>query len=196
MEFDALYKKYETLLVSLKSIIVKSQDRVLSDELDDIFSENINFFVKSYLITMCTYLEAYLQDVAFEHTYRVSQRLKAAKIPHNFLYWKLSKDIKEKELSFENASYSCTKKDISDVISGNPYKTIKAFQLVGVNLDDNPDFNQRKPLINTIVTKRNSIIHHNDDASDISFNDLVNNIDVVLLYMKSIDTILSADIHV
>jgi hypothetical protein len=195
MEFDGVYKKYEALLVSLKSIIVKSQGRILSDEYDDIFSENVNFFVKSYLITICTYLEAYLQDVAFEHTYRVSQRLKAANIPHNFLYWKLSKDIKDKELSFENASYSCTKKDISDIISGNPYKTIKAFQLIGVNLGENDGFNQRKPLINSMVTKRNSIIHHNDDAGDISFNDLVNNIDIVLSYMKSIDIILSDDIQ-
>jgi len=191
MEYRALYEKYEALLKTLKEIIAQSQVRVLREEPDDIFSDNINFFVKSYLINICTYLEAYLQDVAFEYSGRVSNRLKKARVPHNFLYGKLAKDIKEKELQYEDASYIYSKKELSDIISGNPFKTISAFRLIGVDLCSSEKFVAHKNLVGTIVNKRNNIIHHNDEASDISFSDLLVHIDVFLEYMLSIENILS-----
>ncbi|MEY8199195.1 MAG: HEPN domain-containing protein [Colwellia sp.] len=191
MQFNELYGKYEGLLTTLKVIIRQSHARVLREDPDEIFSDNVNFFVKSYLINICTYLEAYLQDVAFEHASRISERLKDASIPHNFLYWKLAKEVKEKELKFENANYKFNKKEISDAISGNPYKTIKAFKLIGIDLDSDDRFNEHKELIKSIVNKRNNVIHHNDDASDISFSDLLVNIDVFLEYMSSIDKLLA-----
>lgn len=192
MEYSVLYQKYEALLTTLKEIIEQSQARVLREEPDDIFSENINFFVKSYLINICTYLEAYLQDVALECSGRVTVRLKKAKIPHNFLYGKLAKDIKEKELEYVDASYAYTKKELSDIISGNPHKTINAFRLIGIDLGSSEKFIEHKNLVGTIVNKRNNIIHHNDEASDISFSDLLVHIDVFLEYMLSIESLLSA----
>lgn len=191
MQFNELYGKYEGLLTTLKGIISQSHSRVLEEEPDEIFSDNVNFFVKSYLINICTYLEAYLQDIAFEHTNRISERLKDASIPHNFLYWKLAKEVKEKDLSFENAKYKFNKKEISDAISGNPYKTIKAFRLIGIDLNSDDKFNEHKELINSIVNKRNNIIHHNDDASDISFSDLITNIDIFLEYMLTINSLVA-----
>lgn len=193
MEYSALYDKYEELLNTLKEIIEQSQTRVLSDEPDKIFSNNINFFVKSYLINICTYLEAYLQDVAFEHSSRITERLKQARIPHNFLYGKLARDIKERELEYEVASYKYDKKELSESLSGNPYKTIKTFRLIGIDLNSSERFLEYKDLIGTIVNKRNSIIHHNDDASDISFSDLTVNIDIFLEYMRSIKQLLSTE---
>ncbi|MBC3765076.1 HEPN domain-containing protein [Neptunicella marina] len=192
MEYSALYQKYEALLTTLKEIIAQSQARVLREAPDDIFSENINFFVKSYLINICTYLEAYLQDVALEYSGRVTVRLKQANIPHNFLYGKLAKDIKEKELKYVDASYAYTKKELSDIISGNPYKTINAFRLIGIDLGSSEKFVEHKNLVGTIVNKRNNIIHYNDEASDISFSDLLVHIDVFLEYMLSIESLLSA----
>lgn len=192
MEYSALYEKYEALLGTLKEIIKQSQARVLCDEPDTIFSDNVNFFVKSYLINICTYLEAYLQDIAFEYSRKVTERLKQAKIPHNFLYGKLAKDIKEKELEYTDASYNYSKKDLSDVISGNPYKTINAFRLIGIDLSASEKFVEHKNLVGTIVNKRNNIIHHNDEASDISFSDLLVHIDVFLEYMYSIEQLVSA----
>lgn len=191
MEYSALYMKYEVLLKTLKEIINLSQTRVLKEPPDQIFANNVNFFVKSYLINICTYLEAYLQDVAFEHSRRVSERLKLARIPHNFLYGKLAKEIKEKELDYGDAAYNYNRKEISDIISGNPYKTINAFRLIGINLSHSAKFLEHKNLVGTIVNKRNSIIHHNDEASDISFSDLLMHIDTFLEYMLSIEKLLS-----
>lgn len=192
MEYSVLYEKYEDLLTTLKEIIEQSQARVIREDPDGIFSNNVNFFVKSYLINICTYLEAYLQDIAFEYSGRVSERLKQAKIPHNFLYGKLAKDIREKELEYIDASYEYNKKELSDIISGNPYKTINAFRLIGIDLRSSEKFIEHKNLVGAIVNKRNNIIHHNDEASDISFADLLVHIDVFLEYMLSIENLLSA----
>lgn len=191
MEYSALYEKYEALLKTLKEIIEQSEARVLSEEPDMIFSDNVNFFVKSYLINICTYLEAYLQDIAFEHSRRVSERLKQARIPHNFLYGKLARDIKEKELEYVDASYGYSKRELSDIISGNPFKTINAFRLIGIDLSSSEKFVEHKNLVGTIVNKRNNIIHYNDEASDISFSDLLVHIDVFLEYMLSIERLLN-----
>lgn len=193
MEYSAVYRKYEELLSTLKGIIEQSLARVVSEEPDEIFSNNINFFVKSYLVNICTYLEAYLQDIAFEHARRIGERLNQAKIPHNFIYGKLVNEVKEKDLKYENAVYKYNKKELSDIISGNPYKTINAFRLIGINLNSSEKFLELKSLVGTIVNKRNNIIHHNDEASDISFSDLLVNITVLLEYMLSIEQLLSAD---
>ncbi len=190
MLFNEIYGKYEGLLVTLKVIISQSNARVLKDDPDEIFSNNVNFFVKSYLIVICTYLEAYLQDIAYEHTSRISERLKSASVPHNFLYWKLAKEVKDKDLAFEDANYKFNRKQISDAISGNPYKTVKAFRLIGIDLNSNSKFNKHKEVINSIVNKRNNVIHHNDDANDVSFSDLIANIDVFLEYMSSINLLI------
>jgi hypothetical protein len=40
---------------------------------------------------------------------------------------------------------------------------------------------------NTIVVKRNKVVHHNDEASDISNDDLKNYIDSLKKYLANID---------
>jgi hypothetical protein len=183
---DNLRVKYENLYFSLKDIIKKSESKVLNDE-DELFMSNVNFFVKSYLISICTYLEAYLQDIAFIYANEVNARLKNAEVPSNYIQWRLSKDIKDKDLAFSNIDLSITKKDISDNLSANPYKTIKLFQYLGINLTIEDGFESNKALVNSVVTKRNNIVHHNDKAMDISFSDLLSYIDVFILYMRAID---------
>ena len=79
------------------------------------------------------------------------------------------------------------KKELSDQLSGNPYKTISLFRFLGVDIAMEEGFQSCKQLVSSVVIKRNSIVHHNDRAMDISFSDLINYIDTFLLYMKSID---------
>lgn len=181
-----LYEKYENLYDKLISIIQISENRVLAENQDALFLENVNFFVKSYLINICSYLEAYLQDLAFEYAKVINERIKNAKIPFNFIYWKVSKDPKDKYLKYEQAAYPANKKDISDELSANPYKTIKIYRYLGVDLTSENGFNDNKDLVNTVVTKRNNIVHHNDSAMDISFSDLIVNIEVFKSYMEAI----------
>ena len=64
--------------------------------------------------------------------------------------------------------------------------------MIGIDLGSSEKFVEHKSLVGTIVNKRNNIIHHNDEASDISFSDLLVHIDVFLEYMLSIESLLSA----
>jgi hypothetical protein len=187
MSSETYFHRYESLYCSLKAIIRASEERVLRDEPDELFMENVNFFVKSYLINICTYLEAYLQDIALMYADELDSRVKGADIPHNFVHWRIAKEIKDKDLMFKNVDLSVDKKEISDNLSGNPYKTIKLFKYLGIDLQSRNDFEENKSLVNTVVTKRNNIIHHNDKAMDVSFSDLLTYVDVFLIYIKAID---------
>lgn len=178
--------RYTELFESLKQVVDSSEQRVLADEPDLLFIENVNFFVKSYLISVCSYLEAFLQDVAFKHSQEISNRVASAKIPHNFLHWRLATGLKEKHLNYNDISLPITKKDIANEISANPYRTLKLFQLLGVDLAKKEIFENNKDLINTIVTKRNNIVHHNDTAADVSFGDLKAYISVIVPYMAAV----------
>ena len=65
------YARYLGLVNSLKEIAAKSQERILQDVPDHFFVEHSNFLVKSYLTSLCSYLEAFLKDVAHEHVNRI-----------------------------------------------------------------------------------------------------------------------------
>ncbi|WP_321417608.1 HEPN domain-containing protein [uncultured Desulfobacter sp.] len=190
MENSTILNKYDSLFKSLKSIIKITDSRILHEEPDFFFLTNINFFIKSYLISLCTYLEAYLQDIAYEYVKIVDQRISDAAIPNNYIHWKLKNDLKMKEMTFSDFDTHTLKKDLSDNLSGNPYKTIILFRHLGVDVAKGQDFQSYKDLVNSVVLKRNSIIHHNDEAMDISLSDLLHYIDIFVLYIKSIDQVI------
>jgi hypothetical protein len=186
MKHEDIHERYKKLFRKLQEIILVSKDRVICEEIDTLFIENINFFTKSYLISLCTYLEACLQDIAYVHAMEIGQRTKNARIPRNYLLWSLDKEIKKKELAFEDIDIKPDKKEISNDLSGNPHKTIMLFRYLGIDLTNDERFNKNKDLVGTVVSKRNNIIHHNDEAMDISFDDLLNFIDVFMEYMEAI----------
>lgn len=186
MENTECYERYRSLFLALKEIIAETEQNTIVNE-NEFFNKNVNFFVKSYLITLCTYLESYLADAATLHCNRINGRLKAACLPHNFLLWRVKKEFKDKELKYGNADLNVEKTEISDDLSGNPYKTIKAFAYLGINLNSSAGFNSNKDIINSIVIKRNNIIHHNDNANDISLSDVCGYVDLFIIYMNAID---------
>lgn len=181
-----IYAQYVESFESLKDVVIKTEQRILADEPDPLFIENVNFFVKSYLISLCSYLEAYLQDIAFKHAETISNKIAEAQVPHNFLHWRLNTGLKENKQNFNHISLPLTKKEISGEISANPHKTLKLFKLLGVDLTKKDDFENTKSLIYAIVSKRNKIIHHNDTAADISLGDLKSYIEIVIPYMSSV----------
>jgi len=56
-----------------------------------------------------------------------------------------------------------------------------------LDLNTNSEFENYKDIIGAIVTKRNNIVHHNDEASDISFYDIIGNIKLIKEYITIID---------
>lgn len=61
-------------------------------------------------------------------------------------------------------------------------------------MEKDETFKAQRELINTIVVKRNKIVHYNDDASDVSNSDLKENIKAISGYIKNIDKLICLQI--
>jgi hypothetical protein len=104
--------------------------------------------------------------------------------------WSLKKDLKENELKFEDFNLDIKREKLDDFISGNPFKTENLFKNLGMNLGENSIFREQKDKLNTIISKRNNIIHHNDEASDISLKDISEHIEFFVSYIENIDSLI------
>ena len=182
---DSYLEQYAKLV----EIIDETNKRLISEEPDKFIEDNVNFFTKSFLVMMCAYLESYLKDALMVIIDEVNLRLDSTKIPHNLIKWTLNidKEFKETEYKFEHLKIKLKKKELDEYISGNPFKTRDLFKKFGIPLDKNSIFNTQKDIVNTIVIKRNKVVHHNDEASDISNNDLKYFIEILISYLENID---------
>lgn len=136
-----------------------------------LITDNVNFFTKSFLITLCAQLETCVKDVVFAIASDIDSRLDTAKIPEALLDWRYKKD--KKHVSRPAFAVKMTRKEIDEIVSGNVFKTKDSLLLIGVNLAlDVGEWEMWKELIQAIVTRRNNIVHHDDDASDLSFGDI------------------------
>ena len=171
MNSAAIVGRFNALLEELQLIISEAEIRILVDE-DPYFIKNANFLTKSFLISLCCYLEVFLKDMANAHVNDSKERIIAAKVPHNLLSWSLNKELKPKDQRYGSFVLPLTPKDIDDELSGNPFRTSKCFKLLGVELDTVQDFSQNTDVVNSVVAKRNNIIHHNDTAADVSLGDI------------------------
>ena len=181
-----IYNDYKIQLEKLKEVVNKTNENSVAEEPYPFFEENINFFTKSFLVNICAYLESFIKDITYSCIENINSRIESTEIPHNLILWDLNygKEIKEKAFGFKNLKVNIKKKDLDAHISGSPYRTKDLFKNIGIDLESNQKYVDFKDNINMIVVKRNKVLHHNDDASDISFNDILNFIDVVDNYME------------
>ncbi|KMQ59951.1 hypothetical protein ACM46_16975 [Chryseobacterium angstadtii] len=187
---------YIAQLEKLKEIIEIANSRIVSEEPDDFFQNNTNFFTKSFLVIMCAYLESYLKDALMVIIDETNNKLNLSKLPHNLVRWSLNieKEFKNSDSKFEDFKIPIKKKELDDFISGNPFRTKDLFKKLGINLDCDLIFESQKERINAIVVKRNKVIHHNDDASDVSNDDLLLNINIITEYISNIDRLICSHI--
>lgn len=172
MNLTEIVDRYASLSLELEQIISDAESRITADPADVYFVTNANFLTKSFLISLCCYLEVFLKEIANAHVSNVKQQILNAKVPHNLLTWSVIRDVKDKDLRFGTFELPLTAKEIDDELSGNPFRTAKCFRLLGVELDAVAAFAATKDLVNTVVAKRNNIIHHNDTAADVSLGDI------------------------
>lgn len=159
------------------SVMVTAIEREVVAETQSIalITDNINFFTKSFLITLCAHLEMCIKDVVLAMADGIDARLSTAAVPMSIMEWKFNSKSKrqDKVTSPSMCEIGLSRKDVDDLVSGNVYKTRDALLLVGVDLAvENKEWEAWKDLIQTIVTRRNNVVHHNDDASDLSFGDI------------------------
>ncbi|MGF1987132.1 MAG: HEPN domain-containing protein [Nostoc sp. ZfuVER08] len=188
MSEQEIHDKYVNLFEKLKEIIKETQDRIIFSDPDPFFEDNLNFFVKSFLISICAYLESYLKEIAFRRIDVINSKLSKLSIPRNLVQWELlrHKEIKDNDLKFEYLKISIKKNDLDEHISGNSYRTIALFKKIGMDLNAIEGFVYKKDIVTSIVVKRNNIVHHNSHASDVSMADLMIYIDNIIDYMDAI----------
>lgn len=174
MKRTEIHAQYVLLFSNFESIVTETQNRITNDDADPYFTEHINFLTKSFLINICSYLESYLKDISYSYISEIQTRIQATNIPHNLIIWSSSKgEVKDKDFKFGSFVLTLSPKDIDAELSGNPFKTASFLRKLGINVEKNVAYQKNKDLINTIVAKRNNVIHHNDSATDISMGDIL-----------------------
>jgi len=179
------YQNTVALFDDLIQMVQETEQKVFDDEL--YFVQHVNFFTKSFIITICAYLEDYIKDMVMLVIDDVNTKLTKNTIPHNLVVWSLDKSGKLKKPIFNDFQLNINKNDIDEHISANFWRTKDIFIKIGINLSQTSNFLDCEERIKEIVTKRNNIIHHNDQASDISLNDLIEHIEFIKKYMEIID---------
>lgn len=186
-------------------ITVQECDSILiSDQPIGFIESNTNFLTKSFLISLCGYLETYLKDVLEILLLDYQERIASYELPYNLIRWnieqkpnssaKVSSLLEKKMCRSEIVELRIKKKDLDGFISGNPFRTRELFEMFGFNLDSTEFFNSNKELINTVITKRNNILHHNDEASDLSNSDVLGHIEIIKNYASEIDKLIEPKI--
>lgn len=166
---EAILSKFLGQFDNLKEVVAESDARSIKDPPDKLFYEHQNFFIKSYLVSACSMLEAFIQELVSAYVEKIQYKISTANIPFNFVMW--SAEHEKARLEFKAFESKKNKKDISDMISPNYWKTMNAFERVGIDLS-NSDVSKYKDYISSTVDKRNKIVHNNDDALDLSFSDI------------------------
>lgn len=117
-------------------------------------------------------------------------------VPHNLLVWLTKREDKLKTSMYSSFDLNISRQDVSDLVSGNFFKTVKAFEKLGINLLSDSEFESYRDFIATTVDKRNQIVHHNDDASDMSMLDVLHIIDQFAKYASVMSRIVATIRHV
>lgn len=185
MDESKILNNYLKLFDGLTQLINETQKKTLSSTDEEYFLTNINFFTKSFIVLSCAYLESYLKDISMFVIDEMNSRLKNNPVPHNLVKWCLDKNsaFKKNDFKFQSLCLEINNDDIDQEISANIYRTITLFKKLGINLESNIKFHEYKDIMEAIVIKRNQIVHHNNDASDVSFADILVNIDTMKEYV-------------
>ncbi len=155
-------------------------------ETTPLITNNVNFYTKSFLISACAHLEMCIKEIVFEIAKDIDARLSSAAIPSSVIEWRLGQKKKSDSslISKKLLSINMTKKEVDDLVSGNVYRTKEALALVGIELAaEKVQWELWKDSIQAIVTRRNNIVHHNDDASDLSLGDIRSYIKSIINYI-------------
>ncbi|MDM8567321.1 HEPN domain-containing protein [Candidatus Halobeggiatoa sp. HSG11] len=181
---------YNEKFTELEEIVKDVNRKILADSSEEFFINNLNFLTKSFLVTICSYLESFIKDISYSTIQIYNDRLNGLGIPTNLTKWSFNLKSKtdNKQLDFMELTFSIKKKDLDEHISARPYRTVNLFKRIGIDLENNEQFNDLKTVINIIVIKRNNIIHYNDNASDITLSDILDYIKTVQKYMVIIDS--------
>jgi len=191
MIYGNIISSCKSNLSELASMVGSVEKAVLNEEAtSSLIQRNINIFTKSFLLTLCANLETCIKDVLYSIAMHYDAKLEETGIPLAVIDWRYNAKNKKNQNDdvLKKFKIGITKKDVDDMVSGNVYKTRDAFLIFGIDLAcDCKRWETWKEIIQSIVTRRNNIVHHNDDASDLSFGDIKDYIKCVDEYLDFIE---------
>ncbi|OHU89186.1 MULTISPECIES: HEPN domain-containing protein [Pseudoalteromonas] len=189
------YLTSQELMDSLVELVEQSELRFQAD--DDLFGEHMNLFVRSYMVLMCAYLESYLKNLTKHYIDKVDEALVASPYPKNLFRWSVQREKYKHNNDgiCDFFSLGISSDDIDKNLSANPHKTIPFFARLGIRLEAIDDFSDISDQVEAIVTKRNNIVHYNDDASDVGARDIIENVEVLKQYMRVLDSEISSSLN-
>ncbi|EKB1982665.1 hypothetical protein ONF77_004626 [Vibrio parahaemolyticus] len=196
MHATSQFDTSKSLIENLQKMAADTHSKSTNDDHPDneFFQENTNFFVKSYMVLMCAYLESYLKTLSKEYIDAVEKSLVSSSYPKNLLRWSVQRE--KYKLSndgiLDRFSLGITDDDIDKNLSANPHKTTPFFTRLGIHLEGIDEYNSIKEQIEMIVNKRNNIVHYNDDAGDTGIQDILDYANLIINYMSILDQEVSA----
>jgi len=173
----------------------ESNRRALLEYRDEFFIYNVNVFVKAYLVSACSVLEALIKELVAKYLKFMTKRVADSNLPRNLIILNFAADSKKETYRFETFLLEIDGEKLGETISANIDKTLSAFRTLGVDLASDPSFQQFKDQIGATISKRNRIIHHNDSASDLSLVDVANSIENFKTYTEALIRIVSSSSH-
>lgn len=198
MNVTKVFNKFDDILEDLEITVTSCNEILISDNPSNFVYENSNFLTKSFLISLCGYLETYIKDVLEVLINDYNERIAREKYPYNLIRWSIeNKDKSSSKVPalldknkgrYEYLEIKIKKKDLDPFISGNPFRTRELFRMFGIDLEAIEEFNNKKDLVNQIIVKRNNILHHNDQASDLSNQDIIQYISEIRSYCAQLDS--------
>lgn len=182
-------------LDEIESQIKKTEKYIIEDH--EYFKEQVNFFSKSIIISICSHFEAYSKEVIRYIINFYGARLNSIEVPSNLLFWDIEKDnYKEKNKDpKKDHSFSITDADIDSNISANPFRVRNAFKRCGIDFNTSVKFNDNIEILNSFVEKRNQIIHYNKGAVDLSLGDLIYYLRAFKVVINEMDKIVELRIN-
>lgn len=191
MDLREVTKAFKNGLHELDGIVKSAELEVINANAATLLvTSNVNFFTKSFLISACAHLEMCIKEVVLNLARDIDSRLSSAAVPSSIIEWRFKTKTRQNLVTpTEKLAISMTSKEIDDLVSGNVYKTKEALAIVGIDLGSNEaEWAFWKELIQNIVTRRNNIVHHNDDASDLSLGDVRGYIQSLIRYIEFIES--------
>ncbi|MBA3623392.1 MAG: hypothetical protein H0W48_02800 [Methylibium sp.] len=189
LNVNAAAQVYKKGLIDLESMVRATEKAVISESDHALLVTNINFFTKSFLISTCAHLEMCVKEIVFTLAADLDERLSLASVPTSIIEWRYSQKKKSDAANSQTQrlGIGMTRKEVDDLVSGNVYRTKDALALVGVDLAvDKAKWEAWNDLIQSMVTRRNNIVHHNDAASDLSLGDIRQYVTSTIVYIDFI----------
>ena len=188
MELRSIVSSFILGLTELHAMVQQTEQAVIGGNHSNVLiTNNVNFYTKSFLISACAHLEMCIKELVFEIARDIDRKLSEVSVLHSIIEWRLN--LMKKTDSTQQArgklAVKMTKKEVDDLVSGNVFRTKDALAVVGIDIDLNKtEWEMWKETIQAIVTRRNNIVHHNDDASDLSLGDIKRFINSINQYIE------------